>query len=296
MRRALPILFAAGFCWAGLCARSQGQLVLNAKLVHPRVIQYEPIRVEVRVDNNSAQEIQVGADESGMRLLFEIEQVPGQLIPTRADARMPTLTVPARKAATAEVNLAEIYDMRSTGPYTVRPKLEWGAKSYPGPKLYVDVIPGFEIGRLMEDVGGGRGVRTFSLLTLSRDRGEYLFLKIEEEDQGLCYGVIDLGRIVRLHEPTLSFDQQAQVHVLHQSGPTQFAHTILTAYGDVVERQTFRTSGGKPSLERDREGGVVIRGGEPAPDESPVSPGIPADNQRVPARENDLYAPVRSAR
>ena len=77
-------------------------------------------------------------------------------------------------------------------------------------------------------------MRSYTLRTLNRDRREVVFLRINDDDRGMCYGVFELGAIVRMFEPKLQMDEVGNIHVLHQSGPWQFTHSVFTPHGDPV--------------------------------------------------------------
>jgi hypothetical protein len=116
------------------------------------------------------------------------------------------------------------------------------------------------------DYAADGGVRTFSLLALHREGNEHLFLKIEDEDRGLCYAVHELGGSVRLYPPVLKTDAAGHVNILHQSGPAQLTHSVFDADGRVQERTVYRLSGGQPELRSRPDGFFEVVGGTPYPE------------------------------
>ena len=77
----------------------------------------------------------------------DIEQTPGQPLPERGDVIFPEIVVQPQQEVEREVNLLRLYDMRRTGPYSIRGRIDWRGKSFLTGKAYLDIVPGFEIAK-----------------------------------------------------------------------------------------------------------------------------------------------------
>ncbi len=259
MRNAAPFVF-----WLSGCLAALGQIEVSCRLDHTRVLQYEPILATVEVVNNTMQSLVLSDRRGNAALGFEIEQIPGVPIPTTGQGTgLASESIPPGGTLREKVNLLTGYVFQESGPYTIRARLDWGGKQFLSSKLFLDVAPGLIIGELTAGVPADpAATRTYTLRTLNRDQGERVFLRIDDEDAGRCYGVIDLGQIVRLVKPTMQVDGQGNIHVLHQAGPYQFTHSAFTPDGMRVGQDVY-TSDGK-SIQMGKAGGgtVAVEGGQ----------------------------------
>ncbi len=135
------------------------------------------------------------------------------------------------------MDLLGLYDLRGTGPYTVRARLDWKNKSYISSTRYLDIVPGLELNRLITDGPGGVSLRCFSLRSLYRERRTHLFVRIEDKDNGICYGLYDLGKLLRVGKPEIGLNGDGNVEIRHQSAPEQFTRTTLSLDGKVIDQQ-----------------------------------------------------------
>lgn len=266
MKRSLTSIMV--MLWATVSAHAQ--IEFRCRLVNTKVLQFESIPVEVTIGNNTSEPLTLGGARGSATLLFDVESSPGVLVqPTGALLVTNRLTVKHAETTKFTVDLLPSYNIRSTGPYTITGRLEWRDKVFVGSKMYLDVLPGLEIARMSAGVPGLPGVtRTYSLRTLNRDRTERVFLRITD-DNGQCYGVVDLGGIVRMYKPVLRVDEEGNIQVVHQNGPSSFIRHVITPYALVLEREAYTGDGsgirlkGPPSAEQ----------GRPPPADENESPG-----------------------
>ena len=249
-----------------LPVRSGAQVEVSCRLRHGRVLQYEPVEATVVIRNNTAEPLRFRGSGANARLGFDIEQSPGVLVMPTGERLVPAgFTVAPGGTASADVNLLYAYQIRATGPYTVTARVDWNGRSHLSGRQFLDVLPGLEVARLDAVVPGeGGGPRVFSLRTLTRDREERLFLRVEDERAGQCYGVIDLGGAVRQFPPSLQVDGSGRVHVLHQAGPTRYLHSVFDARARAVNRQSYSGELADVRMSRTEGGDVVVDGGTPA--------------------------------
>ncbi len=238
------------------------QIELSCRLDHSRVVRHEPVVATVRIQNNTAQTLRVSDDPGDVRLRFMIERSPGRLADRRdAPVIAEPRVIPPRRSETVRVVLSDAYDLRSTGPYTIRARMDWAGSSFASPAAYLDVVPGYEVTRMAAAAApDGDAYRAYRILTLNRDRGEHVFLRIDDPSAGMSYGVIYLGRIVRQFRPQLETDDEFNVHVLHQTGPARFAHHTFTPRGRLVQRTFYSGEGAGVRFEVTPDGGVQVHG------------------------------------
>jgi len=239
------------------------QIDVRSRLLNTRVLQYEPIPVQIVIENNAAEPLIIGGKNQNAILSFDIESQPGvSVLATGQPLLEEPIVISSLERITREINILPAYAIRKAGPYTVRLRIEWRGKWFLSSKMFLDVLPGLEIRKLVAGIPGmPNATRTYSLRTLSRGHGEHVFLRIDDENESHCYGVLDLGSIVRLYQPVLEMDSAGNVHVLHQLGPRQFAHNAFTPYGYPVEHAQYTGDRHQMQFYRSSDGNVSIKGG-----------------------------------
>ncbi len=257
---------------AGLAPAVVAQVEMRLKLAHPTVLHMESILATLVVENGAAEELAIGETNGNTRLFFDIEAAPGRLVPRTAEPMFRRIAVvPPFKSATLEFDLLSLYEIRSPGAYTVQARLHGPAGLLTSGRLYLDVVPGLQVARVAQAVPGGPRF-TYQLRTLGRNRQEHLFLRVDDEAQSLCHGVFDLGTYIRLFSPLLKVDAARRVHVLHQSAPTRFTHSVFEADGAPVRSVFWTASPSEIALERTEDGDLVVAGGRPYEGDKAVAP------------------------
>ena len=253
---------------AALCAIASfpalAQIDMKCRLQNSRTVLFEPVVVSLDIINNTGELLDFSGAIPNAHLAFDIEQSPGVLVPaTGIPLFGQAVTIKPGDTFSGKVNLQAAYKITDTGPYTVTSRVEWGGKVFISPKLFLDVLSGLEISKLVAGIPEDpNAVRSYTLRTLNRDRGEAIFLRINDDDRDMCYGVFELGTIVRLFEPKLLTDEVGNIHVLHQSGPWQFTHSVFTPHGDSVVQEVYSADGSTIGLKRAEGGQIVVQGGQ----------------------------------
>lgn len=246
-----------------LATTAGAQIDLRCRLVNSQVLLHESVPVEVTIANNSAQTIEFQSSKANAALAFEVERVPGVFVlPTGAPIFTNVVTLAPMSSVKETVDLVASYQIRNTGPYSVNGRLTWGDRVFVASKMFFDVLPGLEIDRVVAGVPGmPKAVRTYSLRTLNRDRSERLFLRIDDENDGQCYGVVSLGGVVRHYKPAMKVDGEGNVHVLHQAAPSLFRLHVITPYGLIASQEQYTGEGGQMRLSRGSAGDFKVEGG-----------------------------------
>jgi hypothetical protein len=273
-----------GLLILALVQTAPGQIEVGCRLATSRLLLFEPIRATIRVANNTGHPLHFGGDHPTARLGFVIEQAPGVPVPpTDRPLWDAPLTLAPGEEQELTVNLLPAYRIHSTGPYTIQIRAEWGEKAFLSQKAFLDVMPGLDVGRLAMGLpGASQDTRVFSLKTLTRDRMELLFLRVDDENSGQCLGVFDLGRIVRQFKPQMQSDGKGHLHVLHQSSPWKFTHTEINPDGIPVSSIDFSAYSTEVRFEKAPDGQVSVRGVQQPTDASlflPPPPQMPAPAQ-----------------
>ena len=255
MIRSVLLLLAAGAVVA------QAQLDVNVRLEPARAVLHEPVIAHIRIRNQTAHEVVLGDSESPDRLWMEIERRPGSLVEPAGERLLSEeLVVPPNSTITHRVNLPRHYDLRTTGPYTVRVGIAWRERGFLSSGVFLDLVPGLEMMRSTGPGPDGAGERLYRLLTLNRDRGEHLFLRIDDEQLRLCYGTIHLGRLLRTNPPKMSLDAHGFVTILHQIAPGRYAYHRFDPDGRSLLQRVYTSERPGVELELGADGHYRVTG------------------------------------
>ena len=230
---------------------------------HKRLVQYESVDAWVRIDNNTGSSLDLTGADQDVSLSIEVSRTPGVYMFVKHGPLFPAVVISPMNYKKMTLDLLQHYDLRKTGPYTLRAKLNWGDSVFVSGKIYIDIVPGLKIDSLTLIVpGGGRSTRKCELRTLYREKSEHLFLSIADPSLSRNLGVFDLGPLVRLFTPVMLGDIDGHIHVLNQSGPWRYTHTVYTYNGAFVEQQFYRADVSRIGMETMANGMVRIVGGE----------------------------------
>jgi hypothetical protein len=282
MRKFIPFFLLASVL---AVPGAQGQIDVNCALAHPRFLQYEPLVVTLKIANHMGEPIELSGAGPDARIAFDIEESPGVLVES---SDQPLLETPVRiqpqDSADVKLNLLGPYRIRRSGPYTISARVRWGGKVFISPRVFADVLPGMEIAKMVSGMPGGKGMRTYTLRTLSRDRSEHVFLRIDDEDQNTCYGVFDLGTIVRLYTPRMTTDGLGHLHILYQSSPWKYSHTEFTPDGRPVNQEIYSSQSPTLTMDRGEDGMITIEGAER--DDSDLEPEADLSEENPPPEKD----------
>lgn len=243
-----------------------GQVELALTVEPVRALLYEPIRATVVIRNNTGGILTFDAGPGSARFFFDVERNKNETV--KLTDRRPLLfelkLVPAGSITNA-FNLTSLYAMQQRGLYKVRACLEWNNVLLASPVVELEMLKGFEIARVIAGVPGEEGVmRVYILEYLTQEKGEQVYLRIEDANSTTIYGMHKLGHIVRVRKPELKVDESGNVHILFQTMSMIFIHTAFTPYGVQLFSREYADRSNRISLHNLPSGRVSV---------SPLSPG-----------------------
>jgi hypothetical protein len=143
------------------------------------------------------------------------------------------------------------YGLSGLGRYFVTAIVNWNGRTFKSSTITIDVVSGIEILNVTRNAPGYYDVmRIYSLRYWSRNKTEYLFLSVDEEETGRNFGVFQLGRVIRVNKPLMEVEKSGDIVVFHQSGVKHFSRSVLRATKDqvVFVDQTYHLPNGDPYL------------------------------------------------
>lgn len=240
---------------------AQAQATIELQTDHSRVLEFEPVWVEVTVRNQLPGSLLIRAGHEGPRLDFRVRAQRSSRPVPRREQTPPPVFLGAHESATLRLDVSEYYDLTETGPYVIEAQLEIEGRVFLSEKKYVDVLRGSEVTRrLYHDPAAG--LRLAKLFSLHRSGREHLLLRLDDRDETRCLAVLDLGTIIRLLPPTLRSDDLGRIHVLHQAGPFQYLHSLVTPPDAALEQTLYFARGATPVLEEDVLDGWAVTGAQ----------------------------------
>ena len=261
MGRPARSLALIGSALALVSVDAVGQLELSGRLENNVVLLFEPVVVNLRIRNRTSEAITFGPQGDVMPV-FYAERRPGYPVrKTGVAVEIPETTLRPHERTTLKVDISLAFEFKETGPYTIHAGMKHGPDYYQTGRLLLEVVPGFEVARLeveLPNAGGER--RDYRLLSLGRDSAMRLFIRVDDRQEGLCYGVHDLGRLLQNSAPILETDAAGRAHALHRSGPAQFTHTIHEPSGRQVGKTLYSSGVRVARLEPTVDGDLEVRG------------------------------------
>lgn len=245
--RALAV--ALGLFLASVSARAEVRLELMFE--HEAVLQFEPVFAYVAILNDSDIPFDLsseGSDRPDIRFVVE-KRRDEPLSVVGKKPLIAALRVMPAESKRFVVDLAQGYDLVGEGPYKVRVEAVWRGRLYASNTRTIDVVPGIEMVSVSKALMGHEDrTRTYSLRYWPRGRSEYLFLRVDDKENAVNYGVFQLGSLVRFGAPRIEIDRLGNVTVVHQATSDCFARSTLKCFRDRVEfvGQTFHLGNGNP--------------------------------------------------
>lgn len=251
------------FSWlaVGACA----QVDVKCRLRQAKVLVNEPVIVEVEISNHTGETLQFGGEAANVRFGFDVEDDPGALVDQlRDDVIGRPVVIPPQQSRGFTLNLIKSYAMAKPKPYVVTARLEWKDLAFLSARIQLEVEDGLDVAQVVMGRPNGDGtLHEFNLKTLLRDRSDHLLFCVTDSQAGLSYGVYDLGTLIRLFRPVMKMDGGGQMHVLHQSGPWRYTHSVFSFNGQPVHSQFYTAQMHAIALEHQPDGSIAVTGAEP---------------------------------
>ncbi|MCK5850299.1 MAG: hypothetical protein KAH23_05235 [Kiritimatiellae bacterium] len=223
---AFPVIFFGAFF---LPCPSFAGLDLRLDLECASIIQFEELNATLQIKNITSRTLVISRGQStdNAVVTFVIERKKNDVVkPVSNRLFVESLLIKANAQDEIKIDLSRWYNLFKTGRYIIYANVEWQGKKYNSNEMMVDVVRGLEILKKEYAVPGyDDKVRTFSLRYWRRKQSEFLFLRVDDDEENMNYGVFRLGVVIRFHKPTIKIDGYGYVTVIHQSGPDRFTRS-----------------------------------------------------------------------
>lgn len=275
------VLLAAG--------AARGQVDIRWLPAHHRVVLMGPMEAHLRITNLTGDELALGPGGNA-GLSFILDDTNGGMVRGngRELVRRP-VRIPNGGTGEVTVDLSDVYHIERAQSYMAAPVLDIEGDRFAGERQALEVQPGLEIARKTTGLAARGTDREATLRLIHRDRSDYVFFRLDAPSAGQCLGVYELGSVIRFVPPVIETDTEGDFHVLHQSAPDRFVHSVFTADGTPLFRDFYSAQAGAIRLTRGEDGTIDVTGGskfESNPDD-PSKLTAPALPPSVPYRSLD---------
>lgn len=256
MRLPLTILFLA-LIPAWLPARMD----VKANLASDTFLKYESIRFQITVTNTSRVPVRFGGTAPNSKLRLNVSDTQGRLMNKTKLALFPTpWTILPGETASRDFDLLRLFEIRRVGSYRLKTVVQFPDEVTLQDKTRLfNVVSGVEVSEMKIKSKD----RTFTLLSLNRNRRDEVLMRISSHDETKVLQTYFLGPYLKFYTPTFQEGRNGQVAVLHHASPTEIVFTLFKTNGDPVKKQTLPTTASDPvRLVEDPELGFVVRGVE----------------------------------
>jgi len=226
----------------------------------------------LRFTNMSGRDLTLGEQtKDGPWCQIQVSSVRGETpIPRKDGPQFPPLSMKAGETVARTVDVTDVYEMSLPGQYRVKASISpgQGRNQIVTAPVYINTDPGkttwsTTVG-VPEDKAAGGSVRTFSLIQLQRKEGIFLYAKLEDKEAGWRYPPYLLGRMLSAMQPQAQTDRDNNLYVLHAVDDESYLLTQIDVSSGQSGQAVYRSKtprNGRPSLQRNPDGRLVIAGG-----------------------------------
>lgn len=261
--RAIAAFFAFSFVVGAANAQIQVQLKFNRL----QYIAYEPLIATVTITNRAGRDIDLREDGGQPWFGFEVTRNEGQSIGPAAAPDSQTLHIEASKTVTQKINLTPLFPIQDLGAYHVRAHVYFAdlGRFFYSPTKVIEVTDARPIWKQSVGVpssnGASAGARTYSLMTNRFPDHTSLYVRVEDEGQGIVYATYSLGRVIAFDEPHAEIDRENKLHVLHCTAPRTWSYAVVGLSGQLLSRSVLLETKSRPHFKRSADGDVAVLGG-----------------------------------
>ena len=241
---------------------------MQVKIDRDTLVLFEAIPAVVTIRNYSGRTVELASRGDAAWLSFLITDDAGAtILPVGSPLALEPLTVKPGQSESFTVNLLPHFDLRQRGVYRVRAVVDTGGVRAMSAPAEFTIINGREIWRQTIGLPVTEGetnqqYRTYLLLLRRSSYDEVLYAGVQDEPHDLVYGMIPLGKVIAMGEPSVKVDAIGHLHVLYRSGPRAINYDEVDPDGKVVQRLIYSDVMSVPQLAVQNDGAVTVQGGE----------------------------------
>jgi len=258
--------------WLACMGVSNAQINATLRFPHETYLASEQVVVTLTVTNLAGRDITLkgGVTEESW-CLVQVNAMRGQTPSYRSNPPMiPPLFIPAGETVSRTIPLHEFFELPSTGQYRAKVSISYGSSrtQFVTPAAFFSMDPGHKIWSTTVGVPEGQqnagAPRVFSVLSLQRREGMFLYAKLENQEDGMHFPPYFLGRMLAAVAPQMQIDRDNNLYVLHASSDDTYILSQVDVASGRSGQAVYRSKtprAGRPSLSRQPDGKLAISGG-----------------------------------
>lgn len=257
-----------GLLAVGGSLTAQAQVDVQISFKRSLYMVYEPILCTVSITNMSGGTLDLADTSREKWFGFKIETTDGRpLPPINQDYRNRAVQVEAGQKLSRTINLTPLYPLGEFGTYRVQAAVysQQFKRFFVSPKVNINITEGRILWQQTVGVPAGAGAgtrRSYTLLAHRLPQRTMLYLRVEDRDNGVVYGTMQLGRFLSFGAPDAVVDSNSQVHILQNTAPKAFLYSHFDINGKVIEQQAYQVYDTRPHLVN-KDSVVSVIGGTP---------------------------------
>jgi hypothetical protein len=174
------------------------------------------------------------------------------------------------------VNLTELYEIAEYGIYRIRANIYFAdmKKFFSSKPTAIEITDGRLLWKRTVGSPADNGTRTFSIL--AHQQGEYtaVYVRVEDRDNGVVYCVHELGRMLEGQPPSMEFDLNNNLYVLHLVGQRDYMLSKIGINGEYLGQTRYAAPKTRMYMRKLDDGQLQVVGGRRV-DEVAQNPATP---------------------
>ncbi len=253
--------------WAVLLssiAWANAQIKVEVLLDQSQFLRDESVHVKIHITNLSGQPVQLADDPDWLN--FQVEYDDNKTV-TRT-AQIPAgdaFTLQSAKAVVRQFDLMPFFDFSRTGRYNIAAvvRIKSWNQEFASNRKTLEISAGLRIWE--HDFGVPVTNRTpemrkYSLVQANYQARQNLYVRLTDITDTKVFRVIPVAPLVSFSRPEAQIDQESNLHVLSQTGPSAFIYMVVSPRGEILKRQRHDYSDTRPVL-RPLDDKIVVSGG-----------------------------------
>lgn len=246
---------------------AHAQLQVDIALKRSLYVSYEPLVINVTVQNLTGNSLHLADSKSAPWFGFQIETLAGRPVAPRTSSYSNApIMIPAGGKISRSINLTPLFPISEFGGYRVRANIHDASRNqfHTSPPLTFEITEGRPL--FNKTVGvpanqpGGGGTRDITLMTHRLPASTQLYLRIQDPKTGTVYCTHRLGRIVTYGTPQIELDANNRIHILQNVAPKAFLYSHIGLNGEVLDRKTYNQLSKRPGLKKTADGSYQVVG------------------------------------
>ena len=264
-------LFLLAILCAATAIPARAQVSVGLEIKRRLFLRYEPIIATVRIQNLSGRDL-VLHDQEQPWFGFDVASVNADIIvpPRNPNYKLDALELKIGETVKRSVDLTQLYGMSELGMHRIKATVfvQQLNKMFVSKPELIDLNEGKTIWQQTVGVpetlpNAGRS-HTVKLIEFQDDK-RYLYVRVEDPDEGRVFCTRKLGHMIDGTTPQMQFDSTNNLYILHLVAPKTYLLTNIGVNGEFLGQHTCDAPKTKPYLRRIADGSVQLVGAHRQP-------------------------------